>query len=176
MKGWFNYAACQYAARFSLRRPKWHVVVCFGSLSPVPAPLFVCVNDMDTVFTYTCYCTHLVLFLQHTTCHLFGPKKNRWFFDSILLVYFGSVFQLTWTTFVPVADMDIIFTFKCFCTPPVLFWQHTTCHVFGPQKNCWFLTMSTTCLLVFVCPVPELGGGLNWNGFIPKFNKYLSNH
>ena len=53
------------------------LLVYFGSPSPVPAPLFVCVNDMDTIFTYTCYCTHLVLFLQHTTCHLFGPKKNR---------------------------------------------------------------------------------------------------
>ena len=142
------YAACQYAARFSLHRPKWHVVVYFGSLSPVPAPLFVCVNDMDTIFTYTCYCTHLVLFLQHTTCHLFGPKKNRWFFGSILLVCFGSVFQLTWTTFVRVADMDIILTFKYFCTPPVLFWQHTTCHVFGPPKNCWFFDnmLTSICL------------------------------
>ena len=94
---------------------------------------------------------------------LIWAQEKPLIFDNMLLVCFGSVLQFTWTTFVPAADMGIIFTIKCFyiqyCTSCIIF-DNTllvTLLIWAPD-NCWFFDNSFTSICLFwLFPTIHLG-------------------
>ena len=144
-----------YATLYATHRAiKWHVVVWFGSPSYPCTTFCTCQRYGQNIYFQISLHTPCIMLARHYSS-LIWNTKNCWFFARDLLVCFGSVLQLTWTTFTRPAGMGIIFTSKYFCTPLVVFWKHTIYHSLGCQKTCRFLAK----IYLFVLVLPSNSPG-----------------
>ena len=141
---------------------------------PLPGPCTTfCVSTIWTQYLLVHVTAHTENYFCNTLLVTYlGPRKTVDFWQYFTCLFWFSLPGPCTTFRVCQRYWHNIYLYMLLNTPSIILTTHYLPRIWAP-KNCWFLT---TCFLVFVCPVPELGGGLNWSVLIPKFNEYLSNH